>query len=84
MIQEENVIKNCLEGYDNINYIPKIYKNNSIDYDNMEKSYEGCTLCHYLNISRVIGLGNKDDFLIELIWEGCYCEYAKKIFSLFR
>ena len=73
---EENVIKNCLEGYDNINYIPKIYKNNSIDYDNMEKSYEGCTLCHYLNISRVIGLGNKDDFLIELIWEGCYCEYA--------
>jgi hypothetical protein len=42
----------------------------------MEKSYEGCTLCHYLNISRVIGLGNKDDFLIELIWEGFYCEYA--------
>ena len=73
---EENVIKNCLEGYDNINYIPKIYKNNSIDYDNMEKSYEGCTLCHYLNISRVIGLGNKDDFLIKLIWEGFYCEYA--------
>ena len=73
---EENVIKNCLEGYDNINYIPKIYKNNSIDYDNMEKSYEGCTLCHYLNISKVIGLGNKDDFLIKLIWEGFYCEYA--------
>ena len=73
---EENVIKNCLEGYDNINYIPKIYKNNSIDYDNMEKRYEDCTLCHYLNISRVIGLGNKDDFLIKLIWEGFYCEYA--------
>ena len=77
---EENVIKNCLEGY-------KTFKNNSIeydnsiDYDNMGKSNEKKKVSHchkpsYLYISGVIGLGNKDDFLIKLIWEGFYCEYA--------
>ena len=76
---EENVINNCLEGYDNINYIQKTYKHNSIDYDNMEKSdksKKGCLGIRYLKIASVIGLGNKDDFLIQLIWKGSQREYA--------
>jgi tRNA A-37 threonylcarbamoyl transferase component Bud32 len=74
---EENVIKNCLEGYDIINYIQKTYKNNSIDEnitkkrENSAKPYNsGCGLCSYLSLISVIGLGNEDDFLIRLLWRG--------------
>ena len=76
---EENVINNCFEDYDNINYILKTYKYNSINNDNMKNSkkyFSDCSLCEYLHIKSVIGLGNKNDFLIELIWEGHDREYA--------
>jgi len=77
---KENVINNCFEDNDNINYILKTYKYNSINNDNMEnnKKYfsKCCSYCVYLSIQSVIGLVNKNDFLIKLIWEGHKREYA--------
>ena len=35
---KENVIKDCLEGYDIIKCIQKTYKNNSIDYNITKKA----------------------------------------------
>ena len=80
---QENVINNCLQVYNIINYIQKTYKSNSIDSDITNKSENSkiydiphCTYCSYLSLLSVIGLDNKDDFLILLLWEGVYQEYA--------